>query len=924
MRKTTLLLTALLCCVFAVNALVYNVTVPEGTKACYIAGEMNGWSFMEMTKVDDTHYTVDIADATEGLKYKYSSGPDWSYVEKTAENGEVLDRTYSANDVVAKWASVYDPGIVEQRADVTVRIQSASVPTIWWWGGGIAGADQSYTWETKPAMNAVVGAAGWYEWTFENVNVAIGVSYKIVINGQESPELNAKEDVCLDASFIATDCPNTEEPEEPAEPGESITVKVQIPSEGLSSWDATAGVYFYVWTNETDGAFVSAIDEENNWYSYTSETSPINFIVVNGSSWEALEGDVRRQSVSMENVIESACYVMANGTETEGVADWNKVLTATECPGTENPGENPIDPITINVQVVAENLSGWDAANGVYFYVWTNLVNGIFVPATAGEDNWYSYTSEIAPFNFIVVNGADWALAPSQTVDMENITESACYTMEDGTASSLKELSLVDCAVMTEPFVNFSLPPYYALNRSVVFSASAVNVENPVYVYSVKAGDDEYVMCEDNTWTPTIEGAYTVKVEVKEGDEGPVVATAESSTVVMYAPDEITIKVQVPFDDIYGWNAENGVYFFTWGIEAAGTFTQAQAEPNGWYSYTFSTENLFPLNFIVVNGSSWDETASVSLYQTENMTDVMESSCYILSDGATIYSMKVLSLTDCAEATLPFVTLTLPETPVINEPITLSAESYNVNNPVYVYSVKMGDNEYDVLDDNIWLPTEAGDYTVKVEVKEGDGTETVVFAESTVKVYNPADAITINVQVVAENLSGWVADEGVYFYVWTNQEDGMFVPATVGENNWYSFQSLRYPFNFIVVNGSDWSIATRQSVDMENITESICYKLANGDEIVDEPTSWMKVLYVSECPGEGGIGTDISDGIETVQVSVDGRTLSVLLDEDADIALYTINGQLLEHTQTSHLTRELQQGVYIVRINRETKKVVIY
>ena len=328
MKKTTFLLGALLSSVFAANALVYNVAVPAETKACYIAGEMNDWSFTEMTKVDDTHYTVDIVDATEVQKYKYCSGPDWSYVEKTAENKDVDDRSYSTSDVVAKWAAVYDPGVGEQRADVTVRIQAASIPTIWWWGGGIAGADQSYTWETKPAMNAMADAAGWYEWTFENVNVAIGVSYKIVIDGQESPELNAKEDVCLDASFAVTDCPSTEEP---VEPGESITVKVQIPSEGLSSWDATAGVYFYVWTTG-EGSFTQATDEGNNWYSYTSEGSPINFIVVNGSSWDALAGDARRQSVNMENVAESACYVMANGTETEGVSDWNKVLTVTDCP----------------------------------------------------------------------------------------------------------------------------------------------------------------------------------------------------------------------------------------------------------------------------------------------------------------------------------------------------------------------------------------------------------------------------------------------------------------------------------------------------------------------------------------------------------------------------------------------------------------
>ena len=89
--------------------LTYNVTVPAGTNACYIAGEMNSWSHVEMTKVSDTHYKLEIAGATQAMKYKYCSGPDWAYVEKTATGEELQDRTYTANDVVAAWAAVYDP-----------------------------------------------------------------------------------------------------------------------------------------------------------------------------------------------------------------------------------------------------------------------------------------------------------------------------------------------------------------------------------------------------------------------------------------------------------------------------------------------------------------------------------------------------------------------------------------------------------------------------------------------------------------------------------------------------------------------------------------------------------------------------------------------------------------------------------------------
>jgi hypothetical protein len=67
------------------------------------------WSFVEMTKVDDTHFTITIEGATTEHKYKYACQADWAYVEKKADGSEADNRTYNANDVVKKWASVYDP-----------------------------------------------------------------------------------------------------------------------------------------------------------------------------------------------------------------------------------------------------------------------------------------------------------------------------------------------------------------------------------------------------------------------------------------------------------------------------------------------------------------------------------------------------------------------------------------------------------------------------------------------------------------------------------------------------------------------------------------------------------------------------------------------------------------------------------------------
>ena len=149
--------------------LVYSVTVPAGTNACYIAGEMNGWSHAEMNKVDDTHYTLEIVGATQSMKYKYCSGPAWDYVEKSATGDELQDRTYSANDVVASWAAVYDPNgtTPTPNPDATYYVTGSAE---------LVGADKAWS-ETAIAMTK--NADNTFTHTFSEL--AEGVIYRMKI-----------------------------------------------------------------------------------------------------------------------------------------------------------------------------------------------------------------------------------------------------------------------------------------------------------------------------------------------------------------------------------------------------------------------------------------------------------------------------------------------------------------------------------------------------------------------------------------------------------------------------------------------------------------------------------------------------------------------------------------------------------------------
>ena len=105
----------------------FTVNVPAGTKYCYVVGslpELSAWAAgaaVPMTKIDGkdqfkvTIVGVTAADVANSEGYKYICGPDWKYVEKTASGEEVTNRTTIGNpDVVAKWASTYNPiGIQE-------------------------------------------------------------------------------------------------------------------------------------------------------------------------------------------------------------------------------------------------------------------------------------------------------------------------------------------------------------------------------------------------------------------------------------------------------------------------------------------------------------------------------------------------------------------------------------------------------------------------------------------------------------------------------------------------------------------------------------------------------------------------------------------------------------------------------------------
>lgn len=400
MKKTLLFVAALAATFATANALTYNVTVPTGTNACYIAGEMNSWTLTAMDKVDDTHYTITLDAATASHGYKYCSGPAWDYVEKQADGSEVSNRSYSANDEVAKWAAVYSPDVEtvyyikhpwKDGADGSWSYKELTDN-----GDGTYSVDDYYggkgcNWKSNKSSE---------KWIANPTLVgspAVGDAARFTLSDVDGDGAITITKLGGGDSGDSGDGGDSGDSDDPAS---DITIRVKIP-EGLSSWNYSVTPNLYYWTT-SEGTFAE-MTLADGWYSCTVNATTINFIVVNGSSWS---GDSRRQSVNMEGVTASGCYILGNGAEQDGDdgSSWKKTLTATDCDGsTPDPEPSTTDYYLIGYINGADYGSGEDYANlGDYKFVDGQLkatfteVSYVYVK-TGDNKNWYLSETYVEP-----------------------------------------------------------------------------------------------------------------------------------------------------------------------------------------------------------------------------------------------------------------------------------------------------------------------------------------------------------------------------------------------------------------------------------------------------------------------------------------------------------------------------------------------
>ena len=414
MKKIFFLFAALISAM-TMSAVTYNVTVPAGTKACYIAGEMNSWSFTEMTKVDDTHYTLELADATDAMKYKYCSGPGWAYVEKTANGEEVADRTYFVEDVVEAWAAVYEPSATPEEPgetkDITVK---AKVPaewtntiTAWVWPTGGEGKEVTPTQEGE-----------WYVYTQNCAELNIIFKNGEGWNGDANQTVDMKftESTCIEiaagegkATYTVVDCGG-----ETPNPGTGLTYNVTVPEGTKACYIAGA---MNAWTQQE----MTKVDDTHYTITIADATTTMEYKYCSGPSWDYVECGA--DDSELANRVYS---------ENDVVAKWRAVYDPN--------GSTPVDPKPdTNITVKAKVPAAW--TNTITVWVWAAGLEGQEAVPTK-EGDWYVYTHTGSELNIIFKNGEGWNGDANQTVDMK-FTESTCIEITAGEGKAT--YTVVDC-----------------------------------------------------------------------------------------------------------------------------------------------------------------------------------------------------------------------------------------------------------------------------------------------------------------------------------------------------------------------------------------------------------------------------------------------------------------------------------------------
>lgn len=294
--------------------------------------------------------------------------------------------------------------------------------------------------------------------------------------------------------------------------------------------------------------------------------------------------------------------------------------------------------------------------------------------------------------------------------------------------------------------------------------------------------------------------------------------------------------------------------------------------------------------------SKWNQTADLDLLENDNHYTI---SGWGSHDGSwSTYTVPS-----------PSISFQPQKHAFIDETIALLATSDKITDPVYTFEVKTPGASDFVAALSPYQPTEVGSYTFKAHVAERTDSGTVVASseEMSVTVELVPDPITIKLKIPID----WGTT--ISIWNWNEYTDGNFVSATP-EGDFFTYTFTRIsPLHFVAVNGSGWDGDSNQTVEVENVVASTCYR-------IDEGVS-KRTLSVTSCAsGSTALGSEK----HLTQIRVHDAVLSILFEGTQQIEIYNVSGQQIEQTvSTNEFTKTLNSGLYFLRIGNSTHKILV-
>ena len=375
--------------------------------------------------------------------------------------------------------------------------------------------------------------------------------------------------------------------------------------------------------------------------------------------------------------------------------------------------------------------------------------------------------------------------------------------------------------------------------------------------------------------------------------------------------------------------ARFAAYFFSGADYAWADFSSLPSGEESYYEATAPAGTWTNVIFCRMMGSAPENNWDNKWNQTEDLVFDGTNNLFSITGWGTeksigVWGLHVIDLD-------PVVSLAIPSAIYLGNELILNATTKNIENPVFKFSVKIPDSSIYTEISSSYTPDETGTYAFKVEAAAGNATDVILIAdekEVIVTEFSIGNGITIGVKKPED----W---ELISFYYWTENETGRFVsPTLYGEDFYvYSFEN-QSEINLIFVAGTSFSTDNptdeeaakikwgKQSITLNGIDESRCFQIVDATYETGDDDWGKRRIRSIECPFE--IPNKLNTTKTKTMINIENRVLNVYFEGIAQIDIFTINGQLIKSEKAdAHFETQLNNGVYLLRLNESTHKIVV-